>query len=173
MFSILHIPDLHRSTEEPVDNSSLLAALLVDCDRYAGKTPRIPPPHAIVVSGDIIQGARIDAPGWLQSMKDQYAVANSFLTALCDRFLDGDRSRMVLLGRVDQGRCRPQPPQIRTCGFFRIRLLDGWLRYARAAERMAVIRGRGYRARRRRNRFHGIDLFCDRRLSHFCQMWTT
>ena len=77
------------------------------------------------------------------------------------------------LGRVDQGRCRPQPPQIRTCGFFRIRLLDGWLRYARAAEWMAVIRGRGYRARRRRNRFHGIDLFCDRRLSHFCQMWTT
>ena len=30
-------------------------------------------------------------------MKDQYAVANSFLTALCDRFLDGDRSRMVLI----------------------------------------------------------------------------
>ena len=56
---------------------------------------------------------------------------------------------------------------------FRIRLLDGWLRYARAAEWMAVIRGRGYRARRRRNRFQGIDFFCDRRLSHFCQMWTT
>ena len=97
MFSILHISDLHRSTEEPVDNSSLLAALLVDRDRYAGETPRLPPPHAIVVSGDIIQGARIDAQGWQQSMKDQYVVANSFLTALCDRFLDGDKSRMVLI----------------------------------------------------------------------------
>ena len=46
-------------------------------------------------------------------------------------------------GRVDQGRCRPQPPQIRTCGFFRIRLLDRWLRYARVAEWLTVIRGSG------------------------------
>ena len=97
MFSILHISDLHRSSEEPVDNDSLLAALLADCDRYAGGTPRIPPPHAIVVSGDIIQGVRIDAPNWQQSMKDQYAVAGGFLTTLCERFLDGDRSRMVLI----------------------------------------------------------------------------
>ena len=97
MFSILHISDLHRSSEEPVDNDSLLAALLADRDRYAGETPRIPPPSAIVVSGDLIQGARIDAPNWQQSIKDQYAVADNFLTALCARFLDGDRSRMVLV----------------------------------------------------------------------------
>ena len=97
MFSILHISDLHRSSEEPVDNNSLLAALLADRDRYAGETPRIPPPHAIVVSGDIIRGARIDAPNWQQSIKDQYTVADSFLTALCERFLSGDRSRMVLI----------------------------------------------------------------------------
>ena len=83
MFSILHISDLHRSSEEPVDNDSLLAALLADRDRYAGETPRIPPPSAIVVSGDLIQGARIDAPNWQQSIKDQYAVADNFLTALC------------------------------------------------------------------------------------------
>ena len=97
MFSILHISDLHRSSEEPVNNNSLLAALLADRDRYAGETPRIPPLGAIVVSGDLIQGARIGAPNWQQSMKDQYAVANSFLTALCERFLDSDRSRMVLI----------------------------------------------------------------------------
>ena len=97
MFSILHISDLHRSPEEPADNNSLLAALLADRDRYAGETPRIPPPSAIVVSGDLIQGARIDAPNWQQSIKDQYAVAENFLTALCARFLDGDKSRMVLV----------------------------------------------------------------------------
>ena len=28
MFSILHISDLHRSRDEPVDNDSLIAALL-------------------------------------------------------------------------------------------------------------------------------------------------
>ena len=97
MFSILHISDLHRSREEPVDNDSLLAALLADHDRYAGGIPRIPSPYAIVVSGDLIQGAWIDAPNWQQSVKDQYAVADSFLIALCERFLDGDRSRMVLI----------------------------------------------------------------------------
>ena len=97
MFSILHISDLHRSSKEPVDNNSLLAGLLADSDRYAGETPRIPPPCAIVVSGDLIQGARIGASKWQQSMKDQYAVANSFLAVLCERFLDGDRSRMVLI----------------------------------------------------------------------------
>lgn len=97
MFSILHISDLHRSRDEPVDNDSLVAALLADCDRYVGETPRVPLPDAIVVSGDLIQGARIGAHNWQQSMKDQYEVAGGFLTALCNRFLDGDKSRMVLV----------------------------------------------------------------------------
>lgn len=97
MFSILHISDLHRSRHEPVDNDSLVAALLADRDRYAGETPRVPLPDAIVVSGDIIQGAPIGAVDWQQSMNDQYEVASGFLTNLCDRVLDGDKSRMVII----------------------------------------------------------------------------
>ena len=97
MFSILHISDLHRSRDEPVDNDSLVAALLADCDRYAGETPRVPQPDAIVVSGDLIQGTRIGLTNWQQSMTGQYQVANGFLTALCNRFLDGDKGRMVLI----------------------------------------------------------------------------
>ena len=97
MFTILHISDLHRSSEDPVDNDSLLAALLADRDRYAGETPRIPPVGAIVVSGDLIQGAQIGTPKWQQSIIDQYEVATNFLNALCERFLDADRSRMVLI----------------------------------------------------------------------------
>lgn len=42
---------------EPIDNDSLIAALLTDGDRYLGETPAVPPPGAIVVSGDLIQGA--------------------------------------------------------------------------------------------------------------------
>ena len=96
MFPILHISDLHRLSEEPVDNNSLLASLLADRDRYAREVPKIPPPEAIVVSGDLIQGACIDAPNWQQSMKDQYTTTGGFLNSLCERFLDGDKSRMVL-----------------------------------------------------------------------------
>src|SRR4051794_37660722 len=97
MFSILHISDLHRSREEPVDNASLVAALLADCDRYMGDTPRVPSPDAIIVSGDMIQGAPIVLANWQRSMKDQYQVAEEFLAALCSRFLSGDRSRMILI----------------------------------------------------------------------------
>ncbi|MFZ3178763.1 MAG: hypothetical protein WBO09_23815 [Methylocystis silviterrae] len=53
MFTILHISDLHRSREEPVDNDSLIAALLGDGDRYLGEMPPVPRPGAIVVSGDL------------------------------------------------------------------------------------------------------------------------
>lgn len=96
-YSILHISDLHRSKEEPVDNDSLLASLLADRDRYVFDAPRVPRPDAIVVSGDLIQGAGIGAPDWQQSMKDQYSVAEGFLTELCNRFLDGDKRRMILI----------------------------------------------------------------------------
>lgn len=96
-YSILHISDLHRSKEEPVDNDSLLASLLADRDRYVFDIPHVPSPDAIVVSGDLIQGAGIGAPDWQQSMKDQYTVAEGFLTELCKRFLDGDKRRMILI----------------------------------------------------------------------------
>ena len=97
MFSILHISDLHRSTQEPLANDSLLAALLADRNRYTVETPIIPPPTAIVVSGDLILGAQIGAPNWRTSIAEQYEVAEAFLSELCDRFLDGDRSGLVLV----------------------------------------------------------------------------
>ena len=96
MMTILHISDLHRSQEEPVDNQSLLASLIFDRDRYMGETPKISDLEAIIVSGDLIQGASVDAPKWKESIKDQYKIAGAFLTDLCQKFLDGDKSRIVL-----------------------------------------------------------------------------
>ena len=49
-------------------------------------------------------------------------------------------------GRVDQGVVAdPGPPQIRTCGFCRIRLLDRWLRYAPSRTRWSRKPGDGHR----------------------------
>lgn len=96
MYSILHISDLHRSQKEPVDNDSLLASLVSDRDRYLGEIPVVPPPEAIVVSGDLIQGAPLGAQNWQSSIEDQYEVSHKFLADLCDRFLDGDRRRLIL-----------------------------------------------------------------------------
>ncbi len=97
MFSILHISDLHRSRDEPIDNDSLIAALLADCDRYMGELPIVPPPDAIVVSGDLIQGAPIGDANWQGAMRDQYLVASEFLDHLVRRLLGGDRSKLVIV----------------------------------------------------------------------------
>ena len=97
MFSILQISDLHRSSEEPVDNNSLLAALLTDRDRYVGETPVIPPFGAIIVSGDLIQGAALGRANWKAILRDQYRVAGEFLDRLTCRFLAGDRSKIIII----------------------------------------------------------------------------
>jgi 3',5'-cyclic AMP phosphodiesterase CpdA len=97
MFSILHISDLHRSTDDPIDNDSLIAALLSDSDRYTGETPVVPSPDAIIVSGDLIQGAPIGLKGWEAAIVSQYQVAEAFLNNLIYRFLDGDRRKLIIV----------------------------------------------------------------------------
>ena len=97
MFTLLHISDLHRSRDEPVDNDSLVAALLADRDRYMGETPIVPSPDAIIVSGDLIQGAPIGHAKWQDMMRDQYRVAGEFLDHLARRFLAADRGKLVII----------------------------------------------------------------------------
>jgi hypothetical protein len=97
LFTVLHISDLHRSRLEPVDNDSLVAALLTDSDRYLGETPAVPSPGAIVVSGDLIQGTKIGATNWQDAMRDQYRMAGEFLDQLAKRFLAGDRSKVIIV----------------------------------------------------------------------------
>ena len=96
-FSILHISDLHRSPQDPISNEELLSALVGDRDRYIREEPAIPAPEAIVVSGDIVHGVRLGAEGHQAELASQYAVAEEFLTELVKRFLDGDRSRVIIV----------------------------------------------------------------------------
>lgn len=94
MYSILQISDLHRSQAEPIDNDTLLSALLADRDRYA---MQLGSPSAIVVSGDIVQGVRLGENDWDQKMKSQYEMAADFIGRLCDELLNGDRSQVAII----------------------------------------------------------------------------
>ncbi|MFQ5485716.1 MAG: metallophosphoesterase family protein, partial [Desulfobacterales bacterium] len=88
--SIAHISDLHRSLDNPVTNNALWASLINDMDSYieAG----IKKPDILVVSGDIVQGAKND-----DDFKAQYGEAVEFLAHLAENFFDGDRSRIILV----------------------------------------------------------------------------
>lgn len=96
-FSILHISDLHRSPRDPITNDELISALVGDRDRYIHEDPAVPAPEAIVVSGDIIQGVPLDTADFEAELDRQYAAAAEFLDELVSRFLDGDRSRLILI----------------------------------------------------------------------------
>ena len=96
MFSILHISDLHRSLHEPIANDTLVAALLADRDRYTAETPEIRGPDAIVVSGDLVYGASVGVD-YRATIDQQYEVTHDLLVKLANRFLDGDRRRVVIV----------------------------------------------------------------------------
>ena len=96
MFSIMHISDLHRSSREPITNDTLVAALLGDRDRYSIETPEIRRPDAIVVSGDMIRGVTV-CDDYRAEIRRQYEVTLDLLVKLTDRFLEGDRRRVVIV----------------------------------------------------------------------------
>lgn len=95
MVALLHISDLHRSSDDPVLNSELIAALANDKGRWP--TALATGPDLIVVSGDVIQGVGLGAPDHDRQLEEQYAEATRFLEELTDRFLGGDRSRVVIV----------------------------------------------------------------------------
>lgn len=97
LFTLLHISDLHRSPHDPIENASLLDALLTDKDRYLIETPMVGAPDAAIVSGDIIQGVTLSTPNYAAELDRQYGVAYDFLAQLAVRFFSGDHSRIVIV----------------------------------------------------------------------------
>jgi hypothetical protein len=97
MFSILHITDLHRAKTDPISNAELISALVSDREQYATEDPPISAPQAIVVSGDIIQGVVLNNPNAADELSSQYQAAHDFLVDLADRFLHGDRSKVIIV----------------------------------------------------------------------------
>ncbi|NDI85463.1 metallophosphoesterase family protein [Undibacterium crateris] len=97
MFSLLHLSDLHRSPHDPIENTSLIDALLADLDRYIVEKPEVPKPDAAIISGDIIQGVKLGTPNYANELAQQYDVAYEFLCSVAERFFGGDRSRIVIV----------------------------------------------------------------------------
>ena len=93
----MHISDLHRSPRDPISNDELISALVHDRDHYVCEEPSIAAPEAIVVSGDVIQGVPLHTEDSTTKIKEQYAVAEEFLDELVRRFLEGDRSRLIMV----------------------------------------------------------------------------
>ena len=95
MPTILHISDLHRTSGPRIDNNELLAALASDATRWSKEG--IPKPDLVVVSGDLIQGVPIGTSDPDSKIAAQYVEARDFLRQLTDKFVDSDRSRVVIV----------------------------------------------------------------------------
>ena len=97
MYSILHISDLHRSPRDNITNAELVSALVSDRQRYRNEKPSIRWPDAIVISGDIVQGVVLGTPDAEASLAAQYRTALTFIEELAERFVDSDRSRVIIV----------------------------------------------------------------------------
>jgi len=97
VFSILHISDLHKDADASYDQ--LLASLEDDRVTWRNGNPTILEPSFIVVSGDLIQGCELNMTkkAATESLDRQYAEVEAFLAALADRFLNGDRNRIIIV----------------------------------------------------------------------------
>lgn len=88
IYSILQISDLHKMKDTAYNN--LLQSLIVDREKYVSKG--ILSPKYIVVCGDLIQGGTTD-----EEIDNQYADVENFLNELVDSFLNGDKSRIIIV----------------------------------------------------------------------------
>jgi predicted phosphodiesterase len=96
--SVLHISDLHRDPANPIRNDVLLDSLENDRRHYSNEeTPLVQSPDLIIVSGDIIQGIEPDVTDPEAQLREQYQEAFGFLSALTDRFLGGNRRRVIIV----------------------------------------------------------------------------
>lgn len=97
MYSLMHIGDLHRSATEPISNVEIVSALAADRDSYVNEKTPVPCPDAIVVSGDLVQGLPLDSSEYPSALIAQYKEAADLVARLTEEFLDGDRSRLIMV----------------------------------------------------------------------------
>lgn len=97
MHALLHISDLHRSGNRPINNDDLISAIITDQERFLPGTVRMDRLSAIVVSGDLVQGLPLGSANYPDGLSQQYDEAREFLARLTDVLLGGDRARVVII----------------------------------------------------------------------------
>lgn len=99
IFTILHLSDLHRNEDGLVKNDQLLTSLILDADNYTKPNlENIPRPSVIIISGDIIYGSHnSDEAQANLEIQNQYNEATNFLNSLVTEFLDGDKSKIIII----------------------------------------------------------------------------
>ena len=95
MPTILHISDLHRTSDPRLTNDDLLAAIFSDATRW--ESEGISRPDLIVVSGDLIQGVNGDASDPDAEIQAQYDEVSDFLQRIAAKFVASDRSRVIIV----------------------------------------------------------------------------
>ena len=95
MPTLLHISDLHRTSDPHMSNDDLLSAIFSDSARW--KSEGIPWPDLIVVSGDLIQGVKTDAYEPNAQVLSQYTEVSALLQELAAKFVGSDRSRVIII----------------------------------------------------------------------------
>lgn len=78
-----------------IRNDVLLDSLENDRRHYTAE--QVQSPDLIIVSGDIIHGISADEPHPENKLREQYQEALDFLSRLADRFVNGDRGRVVIV----------------------------------------------------------------------------
>lgn len=96
MHAFLHISDLHRSGNRPINNDDLISSILTDLERPLPGLGRIGPLAGIIVSGDLAQGLPLDSTEYPDGLTKQYKETAEFLARLADKLVNGDRSRIVI-----------------------------------------------------------------------------
>ena len=92
-YTILHISDLHKSKDDSY--ADLFESLRKDSESYVQQGIKLP--EIIVISGDIVEGAKDDDPKPDKTIKEQYKEAEEFLTSMCDFFLGGEKRRLIMV----------------------------------------------------------------------------
>jgi len=88
---------MHRSSSDPISNDEIISSFVRDFERWAKERPPIRKPDAIIVSGDLIQGAPLGTADYQKVLSAQYEESFDLIARLASEFLSGDHSKVVIV----------------------------------------------------------------------------